>query len=97
MIESIPLSPAQKIIRETCEQFGINTAQLIGHCAAPNLVDIRQHLAVRLTAELGLSRSVIARLVNRNHTSIMYLLQRAKHGRKGMSRRKRDGGLAANG
>ena len=74
----IPLTRAQKTMRMVCELFDITKAQLLGPCRIAHLVDARQFAVVRLSRDLGLSTSTIGNLLNRDHTSIMHLLRRAK-------------------
>lgn len=76
----IPLTPVQQAMREVCERFGITKAQLLGRCTQKNLVDARESIVVRLTNEFGMSRSAIGRIIKRDHTSVLYLLSRAKNG-----------------
>lgn len=82
----IPLTPAQQIMRETCRLFGVNREQLRTHRRNIRLVEARQHLAVRLTVELKMSRSMIGRFMNRDHSSIWNLLEREKRREAGHDR-----------
>ena len=74
----IPLTPAQALMRAACEQFGVTREDLLGHCRKKHLVGARQFIVLRLTSELGMSRTAIGRFMNRDHTSIFGLLKRSE-------------------
>ncbi len=69
-----PPTPRQ-IIDETCRQFQVSTAELLGPAKWEWRVKARRYAAQRMRDELGMSYPEIGkRLGGRHHTTIMGLL-----------------------
>lgn len=73
----IPLSRHQLILREVCRKHGIKAAQLIGPGRAHRYTAARREATVRLRSELGFSTLRIARIMHRDHTTVLYHLLKA--------------------
>lgn len=70
----ISTTSAGRVVRMACIMFGISEADLRGPGRAWPLVAARQYAVVRLRQPpLSLSTTVIGRILNRDHTSILNL------------------------
>lgn len=67
----------RQVLRHVADAHGIPMPALLGDRRFPRLVDARQDAALRLK-EMGWTLTQIGDLMNRDHTSILNLLRRAK-------------------
>lgn len=70
----IPPSRSQKIVIDECRRAGLTRAVIRSEARQGQIVEARRKIAVRLRGELGLSLWHIANILNRDHSSIMNLL-----------------------
>lgn len=82
-------SPAE-IVDTVCRSHGITLGQLTGCRRVKNFVEPRKEAAKRLRA-VGLSTTQIAKILNRDHTTVMYLLGMLKRKPKETMAREAEG------
>ena len=85
-----PRSRIAGIVKLTCTMFGLTKAVLLGAGRDQLAVKARTYAAVRLFYELGLSKSHIGTILNRDHSSIFNIIEKAS-GRPGKIQSKRGG------
>jgi len=71
---NIPPSRSQKIVIDECRRAGVTRAVIRSEDRHGAIVAVRRAIAVRLRGELGLSLWHIAMILNRDHSSVMNLL-----------------------
>lgn len=64
------------IAQSIADAHGVAMKEIIGDCRAKRIQPARQELYYRMVVERGLSLNEAARLLNRDHTSILYGLRR---------------------
>ena len=65
-----------QIMREVCELAGVTRGELLGPWRTYHVSSVRQIIAWRMRRETLLSYTQIARLLDRDHTTIIYLERR---------------------
>lgn len=83
-----PRSRIAAIVKLTCTMFGTSKAALLGDSREQLLVKARTYAAYRLFYELGLSKSHIGTILNRDHSSIFNIIEKAS-GRIGKVQRRK--------
>lgn len=83
-----PRSRIEAIAKLTCTMFGISKATLVGDSHDQLAVKARTYAAWRLHHELGLGKSHVGRILNRDHSSIFNILEKAA-GRVGKIQRRK--------
>lgn len=63
---------ARDILQETARAFGYSLDDLVGKCRDPELVKVRHFSMWVLTKRGRLSQAAIGRLMNRDHSSVIY-------------------------
>lgn len=76
----IPKQKGELIIDEVCEQRELPVAMVIGHVRSGPLVHARQEIMYRMTVELGYSTVMVAKMMNRDHSTVVY--GRQKHAKR---------------
>lgn len=64
--------PGNTIIKEICGEHGISLGQFFGYCRPHPIVVARQKAYARMYSELGYTYSMIGRICNRDHSTILY-------------------------
>ena len=67
--------PGHAIVREVADARGIVLPILLSPCRTGPLVDARAEAARRMRSELGYSLPRIGRLLQRDHTTVLYWLR----------------------
>ena len=76
---SLPLmTKSEMIIREILMKYKITKADLLSHKKSKAFVQARFECAYRLSSELNLATTAIARIMNRDHTSIVHARRKYK-------------------
>ena len=73
----IPLSAAETIMRDACEEFCCTKQQLVGMSRMPRFVRARVYAIRRMSEELGLSTTKIGQYLHKDHTTVLYHLLKA--------------------
>lgn len=71
-IRKLALTPAQRILSEVAGKHGLTVADLRGRSRATRIVLARQEAMYRLRADLPLSCPTVARVINRDHTTVSH-------------------------
>ena len=71
---NIPPSRSKMIVIDECRRAGFSRAVIRSEARQGPIVEARRQIAVRLRGELGLSLWHIAMILNRDHSSVMNLL-----------------------
>lgn len=66
-----PREESLKIIKETANKYNLTSEQLIGHSRFKQLI-LARHEAFYLLQRKGLSTPQIGRLMNRDHSTVIY-------------------------
>lgn len=69
---------AISVLREVADEHGIGIARLMGRERVRPISRARQQAMLRLAEELDMSVAEIARLFDRDHTTVIYALKRAR-------------------
>lgn len=69
---------ARTIIREVAELRGVDPALIVQPCRVSKVYRARMEVAQRLAAECGYSTPAIGRILNHDHTTILFYLGRFK-------------------
>lgn len=69
---SVSNSYAEHIMREVGLKHGFKRADLVGRSRKPRVVNARREAMYRLRHELGLSMLKIARMFDRDHSTVVY-------------------------
>jgi chromosomal replication initiator protein len=78
-VAALPLSPAQALRRLCAAAFGLTEAELIGRCRLRELTLARHATCYVLRRRLGLSSTVIGRMLGgRDHTSVLYAIRQTE-------------------
>jgi chromosomal replication initiator protein len=78
-VADLPLSPAQALRRTCAAAFGLTEAELIGRSRLRELTLARQATCYVLRRRLGLSSTVIGRMLGgRDHTVVLYAIRQTE-------------------
>jgi hypothetical protein len=69
---------ARQVLREVAAQNGLHPLQIVGSVCTMRFVRARVEVARRLAAERGYSTPQIGRILNKDHTTIVFYLGRGK-------------------
>jgi chromosomal replication initiator protein len=67
---------AQEILSETIREHDVSIADVMGQSRSRHIAKVRHHVMWRLKKELGMSLDQIGRLLNRDHTTVLYAIRR---------------------
>lgn len=74
IVAALPVvRPPRDVLDDACRTYGVTIDALVGPCRSRWLTKARTAAAIELRA-LGLSLADIGGILNRHHTSILYLL-----------------------
>ncbi len=66
----------RKLMDESCLKFRVFPGEILGPRRFKEFCKARVYFVKRLRKETGMSLSAIGRLLNRHHTSIIYMLKK---------------------
>lgn len=72
----------EEFIKQAAKKWGVTYEDVLGHVRQKYLVDIRTNIALALRNEWNMSFKHIARVMNRDHTSIISLCKRSEKARE---------------
>ncbi len=67
---------ARSVVREVCAYYDVKERRLVSTCREPLLVEARRVIITILAEDVGLGPSEIARLVHRDHSTVLHHLGR---------------------
>ena len=71
------MDQGMKIRRSVINKYKTNLGQLLGSSRAANVVNARKEIAARLRGELNMKIEDIGRMINRDHSTVMYYIKQA--------------------